>query len=349
MMMARESKASVFMVVAGNWKNEMPAIPTFVKSQVESLRIAGWEVTLGLVDDRTSVQGILQNVRRLRREVSRSRPRLVHAQYGSVTAAIANLIRGPLPLVVSFCGDDLLGTPSPGLHWRVRERCGRAIGLWAARRSATLIVKSDNLLRALPASLRDRAVLLPNGVDMGWFRPMAQDECRSRLGWNLQSKVVLFNASQNENQICKNPTLARAAVDLLAQSIPDVSLYMMSNASQEEVRLLLNAADSLLVTSLHEGSPNIVKEAMACNLPVVSVPCGDVPERLRMTHPGGVCSYDARVLAKALEEVLKAGSRSNGRNELIAQGLTAAKVAERLIQVYRQAQEQHSSIVRESA
>jgi teichuronic acid biosynthesis glycosyltransferase TuaC len=348
MMMARENKASVFMVIAGNWKNGALAIPTFVRSQAESLRSAGWEVTLGVVDDRTSVHGILRNVRRLRREVNRSRPGLVHAQYGSVTAVVADLIRGSLPLVVSFCGDDLLGTPGPGLYWRTREKCARAIGLWAGLRSTTLIVKSDNLLRALPVSLRDRAVMLPNGVDTAWFRPMARYECRARLGWNVQSKVVLFNASQNEDRLRKNPSLARAAVDLLAQSIPEVSLYMMSNASQEEVRLLLNAADSLLVTSLHEGSPNIVKEAMACNLPVVSVPCGDVPERLRMTLPGGVCSYDARVLAKALEEVLKAGSRSNGRNELIAQGLTTAKVAERLIRVYCQAQEQHSSIVRES-
>jgi teichuronic acid biosynthesis glycosyltransferase TuaC len=343
------STASVFMVVAANWKNGTLAMPTFIKSQAESLRSAGWEVTFGFVDDRTSVEGILENVRRLKREVSRSRHGLVHAQYGSVTAAVANLIRGALPLVVSFCGDDLLGTPNPGLRWRVRERCARAIGLWSARRSATLIVKSDNLLRALPASLRAKAVMLPNGVDTEWFRPMARDECRSRLGWNLQSKVVLFNASQNGNQLCKNPCLARAAVDLLAQSNPDVSLYMMSNVSQEEVLLLLNAADSLLVTSLHEGSPNIVKEAMACNLPVVSVPCGDVSERLAMTHPGGVCSYDAPVLAKALEEVLKAGFRSNGRKQLIEQGLTTVKVAERLMQVYRQAQEQYSPIARGSA
>lgn len=349
MMTTEAPKASVFMIVAGNWKNGAPAISPFVKSQAESLRSAGWEVALGIVDDRTSVHGILQNVRRLRKEVSRRRPGLVHAQYGSVTAAVANLIRGSLPLVVSFCGDDLLGTPNPGLHWRVREKCARALGLWAARRSPTVIVKSDNLLQALPASLRDKAVVLPNGVDTGWFRPMARDECRSRLGWNMQSKVVLFNASQNEERSRKNPSLARAAVDLRAQSIPELSLYMMSNASQEEVRLLLNAADSLLVTSLHEGSPNIVKEAMACNLPVVSVPCGDVLERLRMTHPGGVYSYDAGALAQALEAVLKAGSRSNGRKQLVAQGLTTAKIAERLVQVYRQAQEQHSPMARGSA
>jgi teichuronic acid biosynthesis glycosyltransferase TuaC len=348
-MTEQDHKASVFMVIAGNWKNGALAIPTFVNSQAESLRTAGWEVSLGVVENRTSIHRILQNVRRLRREVSRSRPGLVHAQYGSVTAGVANLIRGSLPLVVSFCGDDLLGTPNPGLRWRVRERCARAIGVWAARRSATLIVKSDNLLQALPASLRDKAVVLPNGVDTGWFRPIARDECRSRLGWSMQSKVVLFNTSENEERTRKNPSLARAAVDLVAQSVPDVSLYMMSEASPKEVCLLLNAADTLLVTSLHEGSPNIIKEAMACNLPVVSVPCGDVPERLRMAYPGGTYSYDARVLAEALKEVLKAGYRSNGREQLIAQGLTTAKVAERLIEVYRLTQEQYPSIARGAA
>lgn len=347
--MTEAPKVSVLMIVPGNWKNGEPAIPTFVKSQAESLKAAGWEVALGVVDDRTSVHGILQNVRRLRREVSPSRSGLVHAQYGSVTSALANLIRGSLPLVVSFCGDDLLGTPNPGLHWRVREKCARAIGLWAARRATTVIVKSDNLLQALPSRLRGKAVVLPNGVNTDWFRPIARDECRSRLGWSMQPKVVLFNAGPNEERNRKNPSLARAAVDLLAQSIPDVSLYMMSNVSQEEVRLLLNAADSLLVTSLHEGSPNIVKEAMACNLPVVSVPCGDVPERLRMTHPGGVYSYDARVLAKALEAVLKVGYRSNGREQLIAQGLTTTKVANRLVQVYSRTQEQHFPMARGSA
>jgi teichuronic acid biosynthesis glycosyltransferase TuaC len=166
---------------------------------------------------------------------------------------------------------------------------------------------------------------------------MARDECRSRLGWSMQSKVVLFNVSQNQEQNRKNPSLARAAVDLLAQSIPDISLYMMSNASQEEAHLLLNAADGLLVTSLHESSPNIVKEAMVCNLPMVSVPYRDVPERLRMTHPGSVYSYDAWALGEALEAVLKAGYRSNVRKQLVGQGLTTTKVGERLGQVYRQA------------
>jgi glycosyltransferase involved in cell wall biosynthesis len=106
---------------------------------------------------------------------------------------------------------------------------------------------------------------------------------------------------------------------------------------------MLNAADCLLVTSLHEGSPNIVKEAMACNLPVVSVPCGDVVERLEKTYPGSIRPYDAAALAGAIYEVLKTGRRSNGREQIVIQGLTLAKIAERLVQIYRHVQQKNSS------
>ena len=334
------------MVVDGNWKDGTLEIANFVRSQIKSLQSLGWKVFVGVVDDRTSIQGIVRNVQRLKEEVAQSRPGLIHAQYGSVTAAVAHWVRGSLPLVVSFCGDDLLGTPNPGLYWRIRERCARASGLWAARRAALIIVKSNNLLQALPVSLRDKATVLPNGVDVSWFRSMNREECRAKLGWNRQLKVVLFNASQRENQESKNPSLARATADLLTRSVPDVYLHMMANASQEEVRLMLNAADCLLVTSLHEGSPNIVKEAMASNLPIVSVPCGDVAERLRKTYPGGIRPYDACALVEAIQEVFKAGCRSNGREQIIAQRLSAAEVAKRLIQLYQDLQKRWQQEVR---
>jgi teichuronic acid biosynthesis glycosyltransferase TuaC len=340
-------KCSVFMCLNGHWTNGALEIPTFVKTQVESLRSAGLQVLMDVVDDRTSVHGILRNIRRLRKHVAQVKPGLVHAQYGSVTAEVANLARRSLPLIVSFCGEDLLGTPNPGLVWRLRERCARAIGLWAARRAAAIIVKSNNLLQALSPNLRDKAIVLPNGVDTNSFRPMARDDCRARLGWDKQSKVVLFNASRNasrtENQHRKNSALARATIDLLAKSIPDVSLYMVSNATHKEMPLIMNAADCLLVTSLHEGSPNIVKEAMACNLPVVAVPCGDVIERLSLTRPGAIRPYDTAALAAAVREILEVGCRSNGREQLITQGLTTTSIANRLIQIYRHVHERNST------
>jgi len=325
------------MIINGNRNGEMFDVPPFVSDQARFVSRAGWQVSVGVVDDRTSVQGIVRNSRRLSDEIAAARPAVVHAQYGSVTAAIARVVAGRLPLVVSFCGDDLLGTPIPGVLWRAREQSARAIGLWGARDAAAIVVKSDNLRDALPRRLRGRATVLPNGVDTESFVPMDRASCRAALGWASDARIVLFNASHGGNQVVKNQPLARQVVDLVAASTPRVYLNAISGASRERMRLMMNAADCLLVTSFHEGSPNVVKEAMACNLPVVTVPCGDVAQRLSRTHPGAVSTYDAGGLAKAVIGVLESGSRSNGRDELIAQGLTALQVAERLTAIYRDA------------
>ena len=127
-------------------------------------------------------------------------------------------------------------------------------------------------------------------------------------------------------QVVKNRPLAENVITQLQTSQADIRMEVISTCSREEVALRMNASDCLLVTSLHEGSPDLVKEAMACNLPVVSVPCGDVPERLRDVKPGGVCSYDAPSLAKMIETVLQTGLRSNGREQLFLQGLDIVSV-----------------------
>ncbi len=307
----------------------------FVTSQAESMDQVGWTVVLGVVDDRTSPSGVMRNAKKLLALARRVRPTLIHAQYGSVTAALAAFVAGPLPLVVSFCGDDLLGAPIPSVKWRLRAGVAKLLGLLAAHRAAAIVVKSRNLFEALPTRLRRRGFILPNGVDMEWFRPLDRRTCRLALGWDLDAKIVFFNASQGENQSLKNPALAQAVMEIVRGWEPRASLVMAANATREEVRMMLNAADCLLVTSLREGSPNIVKEAMACNLPVVAVPCGDIPERLAGTWPGAVCPYDAETLARALMEVLRAGDRSNGREQIYLQKLTVSHVAVRLGEVYQ--------------
>lgn len=338
--MKHSGKGSAYMVANGNVINGVPIISTFVQSQANSMRMAGWEVFLGIVDDRTSIKGVIRNIKRLQVEVGQKRPGLVHVLYGSMTALVSYLGKGELPLVLSFCGSDLLGVPAPSITWRVREWVARFIGLWVAGRSAAIIVKSHNLLQSLPISLREKTTILPNGVDINFFRPIDKKEARAKLGWSQQARVVVFNPSRDHNQYVKNFDLARRTVEDLARYVPNTSLQLITNISAQEVLLRLNAADCLLVTSLHEGSPNIVKEAMACNLPVVSVPCGDVPERLGGTYPGGVFPYDAVSLSAGIQEVFKAKERSNGLEQLIAQGLTADLIAERLTQIYCKVQEQ---------
>jgi glycosyltransferase involved in cell wall biosynthesis len=313
------------------------AIPHAYATQIEYLQRAGNEVLLFGVDDRTSLRGILRNIKELQLEISSFEPNLVVTYYGTMVAAISRLAAKDIPLVITFRGSDLQGTSNPGWGWRLRDSLGRCLSLWAAESARRIVVNGYGLLNSLPVPVQRKTHNIPNGIDIQVFAPRPLDEARCRLDWSLGEKVILFNAGVGSGQVVKNKPLAEATLLLLRQHMPEVRLECISSLSREQVALYMNACDCLLVTSLHEGSPDLVKEALACNLPVVSVPCGDIPERLRNVSLSSIQPYRSDALASAIESVLRAGQRSNGREQLLAQGLDITSVTERVLSVYRQA------------
>lgn len=326
----------IYMLTSGKMVDGVPMFSPFVKVQSHFLRERGLSVKVGIVDDRTSVLGVIRNFKRIRKEIADLRPEVVHVQYGSMISMIGAYARGDAKLVITFIGSDLLGSHNAGLTWMLRDFIARSLGLIAAHRAAAINVVSENLSKALPRHLRRKAFIMANGVDLAMFSPMDKAKCRQQLGWpdDANAKIVLFNASTPGNQRVKNAPLAKAAVEAASKVFPEVRLQAISNVPHQQVPVMMNAADCLLVTSLSEGSPNFVQEAMACNLPVVSVPCGDIAERTKRTYPGEVCPYDAQLLGQALVKVFSSGRPSNGREQLEAQGITASQVADKLLHVY---------------
>jgi glycosyltransferase involved in cell wall biosynthesis len=209
------------------------------------------------------------------------------------------------------------------------------LSLLAAYVAQTIIVNGSGLMMALPTLLRRKAHNIPNGINTETFSPLPRDNARSQLGWEIDEQVILFNAGVGSGQVVKNRPLAEEVAARVQQNRPKVRLEAISSCTREEVALRMSASDCLLVTSLHEGSPDLVKEAMSCNLPIVSVPCGDVPERLQGVEPGGVRPYNAVELAKLVESVLHTGNRSNGRERLFEQGLDITSVTKRVLNVYQ--------------
>lgn len=262
----------------------------------------------------------------------RGRYRLVHV-YAGETALPARFHFGT-PMVVSYCGDDVLGDRRGDgtISWKSRTRAG--VLRVHSRLFTRTITKSGVMEGVLPRSVRRRNAVIPNGVDVSLFRPLPRDEARAALGWADGERVALFAATKPESP-AKRLSLAREACELAADVIGPVRLYVASGVDPKAVPLLMNAADCLLVTSAVEGSPNVVKEALMCNLPVVATPAGDIEELLAGVTPSWLCAPSPQELAAALVSCLETRRRSNGR--AVAAGLAEEVIAERLLSVYRDA------------
>lgn len=313
---------------------ETPAAGTFVEQQVEGLRRIGVEVEVFLVDRKHRGIGVYRKFGDgLREKVRHFQPSLVHVMYGGVMAEVVTRTVADLPMVVSFCGSDLLGERLSRTDKRLMAWVGVLASRRAARRADGLIVKAQNLKNALPVDVsRKRVRVIPNGVDQERFRPMDRDECRASLGWEKSAFHVLFPA--NSGNPVKRPWLARMALDQMVTRGVGAQLHHLSGIPHKLVPVWLNASDAVLVTSRHEGSPNIIKEALACDVPVVSVDVGDARERLAGVEGCHISESDPASIAAKLLLVRARPGRVDGRAAMAE--LTLERVAIRIRDFYEQ-------------
>ena len=239
---------------------------------------------------------------------------LIHAHYG-LTAPMA-LCQRQVPVVLSLRGSDVHGPVKP-----VSQAC--------ASLCDAVIVMSE----AMADELGQSCHVIPDGVDLDTFTPEPQAQARERVGWPTDEYTVFFPYAPGRS--VKDYPRARRVTDAVDGTLEKpVTLRTVSGVPHERMPDYMNAADALLLTSKSEGSPNAVKEAMACNLPVVAVDVGDVRERLGDVSPSQVCATDAELVA-ALRDVLTAESRSNGREAAAAVSLE--RITDSVLEVYAQA------------
>src|SRR5436189_2422633 len=303
-----------------------PRTTYFIKRQAEFLQAAGVQVDVFHFKGAKNPWNYLRAWVRARRRMSQHPYDLVHAQFGmSGLLALPKL----LPLVVTFRGDDVQGIVGQGgritLAGRVLQLACRLVARW----TDAAIVVSEHMKDYLPRSVRPHVI--PSGLDLNLFRVIPRDEARGRLGLALDKRLVLFVGNPADPR--KRHPLARQAVDILNQSTP-AELVVAWGTPHTDIPLLMNACDVLVFPSAQEGSPNTVKEALACNLPVVSVPVGDVPLRLRGIEGCELCADERpETIAAALERVLRRGQRIAGRDTVT--DLDERQTTQQVIAVYR--------------
>jgi glycosyltransferase involved in cell wall biosynthesis len=310
--------------VCPNWKKQHSpdGVPLSVRQLANSLNETG-EVHVQIETVRTgsnpinyfSAWGKFHLQSQLRNEHD-----IVHCHWGYMPLVV---YPSKKPIVVTLRGGDVFEHQAERALIRYREKLADITTRYFSRRARRVIVVSRHLGVNLGGQPFE---VIPNGVDLRVFHPMDQQVAQRALGLSNQRKIVLFGGAA-ENRV-KNFALAEKVCRL---SSHNPILITLNGVPHETVAVYMNASDALLVTSHREGSPNVLKEALACGLPVLSVDVGDVAEQMRaLSGCKVVRSYEPQTLAKELDVILSSRQRISGP----VPDLDQKHIARKLIDVY---------------
>ncbi len=311
---------------------ERPWLGTAVRLQKQGLSSLGAEVTILYLNRTDAGQAVyLSAFPLIKQKFTEGQFDILHVQFGGVQAFLGALVAGPR-CIITFHGTDLHGGTPLSIWEKISHSIGVLSSRLAMRMAGASIAVSKNLVENLPRKMAGRIEVIPTGVDFRLFRPMNKKLARKNLNLEQDLYFVLF--CDNNNDPVKRRDIADQAVKILRKHGLNANLLVITHIPFEEVPLYINAADVLLVTSEKEGSPNIVKEALACNLPIVSVDVGDVAEMISGVKNCRVVAREPKIIANVLAEIISTGERSDGR-EKKQDLIDNEKVCERVLEVYK--------------
>jgi teichuronic acid biosynthesis glycosyltransferase TuaC len=314
-----ESSALKVLIVCNgnkvNTKEDFKTKQPFIYEQIKSLEMLGVIFDIFLIKGK-GISGYLRNYSSLKKYVKQMRPDLIHAHYG-LSGLLANLQRS-VPVITTFHGSDIN-------VWN-----NRIYSWFAAFLSRDNIFVNINM----PAKIKYKRKIniIPCGVDSKMFFPVDMKKARTEVGLNEHSKYALFSSSF-DNKI-KNYQLALSSIESASTCI---ELLELKNRSRQDVNLLLNSVDLLIMTSFSEGSPQIIKEAMLCNCPILSVDVGDVKSVFGDVEKCFIVPYDAKKIGYDIDLIVKNKNKTNGREAVMKFSLES--IASNIYQVYVRALE----------
>jgi teichuronic acid biosynthesis glycosyltransferase TuaC len=261
----------------------------------------------------------LRTIPKIRKQINEFQPDVVHAHYS--LSGFAASLAGAKPLVVSLMGSDV----------KEKGYFKFLIYFFYSFCWKKTIVKSEDMKQSLGFT---KLEVLPNGVNISIFSPRNKKECQRILGWDVSKHHILFAA--NPDRYEKNFQLASDAYHSLSVN---GELHSLNNIPAADIPIYMNAADVVFLTSLWEGSPNVIKEAMACARPIVTTNVGDVTFLLKDVNEAYICDFDKSELGLALIKALeysKLNAKTNGDIIIKQMALDSDSVAERLLEMYNE-------------
>ena len=303
------------LVCSGNKNSVSP----FILDQKKALEKKGIKTDLFTIKGK-GMFGYLKNLSALISKIKSKSYNLVHAHFG--LSGLLACLQNKVPVIITLHGSDV-NDPKARFYTQPSIALAKKI-----------IVVSEKMKSKLNGS--NKIEVIPCGVDMELFHPMEKEKSRKKLEslkkmnfFHNKKKYILFSSSFDID--VKNAELAVESVKAMGN---EYDLIELKGYSRKEVVLLMNAVDATLLTSRQEGSPQFIKEAMACNCPIVSTNVGDVHHIINQTNGCYVCNQLIDDVTEKLYKAVNHG-KTNGRDKLPHE-YKQPEVVNRIVNVYRE-------------
>ena len=283
----------------------------FIIEQANSIIALGHTIEYFGVNG-SGINGYLKNLSSLKNKIKQFKPDIIHAHYG-LSGLLACLQRS-VPVVVTYHGSDI-NVKNVRVFSKI-AMCLSAFNIFVSPKNVVL------------AKAKKKYVLQPCGVDLQTIVSLEKADAKKQMNLSDSDKIIVFSGAFDNT--VKNSPLAKEAVFLMH----GVRLIELKAYTKNEVNLLFNAADCLLMTSFTEGSPQVIKEAMACGCPIVSVDVGDVKEISSGIYGCYIAERSPEDIAEKLKLALNFNGKTQGRQRIIKLGLDNESIAKRLISIY---------------
>ena len=303
-----------------------PSSFIFAKRQVEDLSELGHINEVFYFNTSFSLLGFYRQLMSLIKLVKRFNPDVIHAHYGTINAFFASFIK-TVPLVVSFHGSDLNYTKD--VNW-FREKLGKRLSRIAAKRAQQIICVSQLLQAKLPLG-KEKSSVIPSGVNTEKFKKLDRSDCKNALKLSDSKNYLFFNAN---NPIVKRLDIALETVDLLKDLQVEL-LPLKGEIDPSEIPVYLNASVAVLLCSDSEGSPMVIKEAMACGLPIVSTDVGDVKSSIAHVENCFIIAQNPALIAEKIRFIIASQmEQTNGLEQIKKLGLDHLSVVKKVEAIY---------------
>lgn len=310
--------------------NAARGISPLVKAQVDTLILQGITIDVFSIDE-PGFLGYISSIPRLRKRAREYKADIIHAHYG-LSGLVTFLSFTGCKVIISFMGDDLIGSVGNHKNYTIFSKILVLLNKLLAKFYYDFSIVKSKELNKIISKVKNKEIL-PNGVNLKIFYPQDMNICREYLGIDKNEKVVLFASDPERPE--KNFSLSQTAIYL--SDINNIKILPVYSEEQSELCYYYNAADVLLLTSLHEGSPNVIKEAMACCCPIVATNVGDVAEVLKDTSGCYITEFNPRSVVQNLNmaiEFRRLKGITNGREKIKEMNLDSVTVASKLAGIY---------------